>query len=97
MAHIRIEDSGQKYRLSLSDEDGSWICSEGPLRQMFVDMLNSQVPITQFNGPVYPMPQNRAIQSAVIRLEELPVTILMVAFDTPDPQEYDADEKQVRY
>ena len=97
MAHIRIEDFGHKYRLYLSDEDGSWVCSEGPLRQVFVDMLNQQAPIADFNGPVHPMPQNRAIRSAVVRLEELSVTILTVVYDTPDPREYDPDKKQVVY
>jgi hypothetical protein len=28
MAHIRIEDSGDKYRLSVSSD--TWVCSEGP-------------------------------------------------------------------
>ena len=91
MAHIRFEESGRKYRLHLSDEDGAWICSEGPFRQMFEDMLNLEAPIARFNTPVNPMPHNEAIRYAVARLEEMPVTILTVAYDTPDPDAFNSD------
>ena len=93
MAHIVVEDSLHKYRLSLSDD--TWVCSEGPLQSALIRMLNREAPISRYLSPVYPMPENEATRHAVFHLKQLPFSILTVVLDPPESDPYDPDAKQV--
>ena len=95
MAHVRIEDSGHRYRLSLSDE--SWVCSEGPLQEAVVRTLNREAPITRYISPVYPDPENEAMRSAVAWLEGRSMTILTIAYNTVDPVKSDPNAPRPNY
>ena len=93
MAHIVVEDSLHKYRLSLSDD--TWVCSEGPLQNALIRMLNREAPISRYLSPVYPMPENEASLHAVVHLKQLPISIVAVVLDPPEPDSYDPDATQV--
>ena len=93
MAHIIIGDSLHKYHLSLSDD--TWVCSEGPLQSVLIRMLNREAPISRYLSPVYPMPENEATRHAVSHLKQLPISILTVFLDPPEPNSYDPDAQQV--
>jgi hypothetical protein len=95
MAHIRFEHLGDKYRLSLSGD--TWVCSEGPYQDLFVDFLNLDVPISRYLTPVNPDPENLAVRDAVEWLKSSSIAILSVIYDTPDPGAYDLTKNPVEY
>ncbi len=96
MAHILIELQGDNYRLSINDAD-EWVCSDGPMQEILVDMLNTEAPMIWFKTPSIPDRENRAIQFAVDRLEALRTIILTVAYNTHDPEPDEPDKEEGQF
>ena len=91
MAHIRIDYSGDKYRFSIADDQ--WVCSDGPMQEIFALSLNQDLPFPRYISPVNPDPENQAIRDATLWLKERSINILTVAYNSPDDESYNPKKK----
>jgi hypothetical protein len=85
MAHLRVLFDDHTYRLGVRYTE--WVCSDGPMKDVLIKVLESRCPVRDCTGPAIPAPHNMAVEWAVATLEDLKMTIVSMVLDAPSSQE----------